>query len=275
VLALNGIKPDDGKTVFVDTPDEDTVKALHAGRIDAFFATSDSTPSALIRELLRSGDVHLFEFTQSEAYSRRLSYLNKLTLPRGAINLGEDIPAADMHLVGPTVELIAHESLHPALSDLLLETARQVHARAGLYARPGEFPAPQEHEFHISEDAQRYYASGKSILYRTFPFWVASLIARVAAILVPVIIVLIPGIRLVPALYRWRMTSRIYRYYGALQKLEQQGLHADAAQRKAILEQIDAIESAVMKIRVPSAFGDLFYHLRTHIADVRRRLQPD
>ncbi|QBK04619.1 C4-dicarboxylate ABC transporter substrate-binding protein [Hylemonella gracilis] len=275
LLAANGIKPgsEGDKTVLVDTPDQDIAKALESGKVDAFFAMNESTPSALIRNLLRGGKAHLFDFAQSEAYSRRFSYLNKLTLPRGAINLGEDIPAADVRLIGPTVQLVAREGLHPAISDLLLETARAVHARPGLYARPGEFPSPLEREFRISEDAQRYYSSGRNFLYRTFPFWVASLIARVAAILVPVLIVLIPGMRVLPALYRWSMTRRIYRYYGELQKLEKEWPDADAARRVELLQRLDRIDASVFNTRVPSAFGDLFYDLRGHITDVRRQLR--
>jgi TRAP-type uncharacterized transport system substrate-binding protein len=275
LLAANGIKPgsEGDKTVLVETPDPDIAKVLDSGQVDAVFAMSESTPSAMIRSLLRGGKVHLFDVAQSEAYTRRLPYLNKLVLPRGAINLGEDIPAADVRLIGPTVQLVAREGLHPALSDLLLETARAVHARPGLYARPGEFPAPLERDFRISEDAQRYYSSGRNLLYRTFPFWVASLIARVAAILVPVLIVLIPGMRVLPVLYRWSMTRRIYRYYGELQKLEKEWPGADAARRVELLQRLDRIDASVFNTRVPSAFGDLFYDLRGHIAEVRRQLR--
>lgn len=273
LLAANGIKPGDG-TTYVDTAADDTVRALNEGRIDAFFAMSDSTPSALIRQLLRSPDTHLFNFTQADGYTRRITYLNKLHLPRGSLDLGEDIPAEDVQLVGPTVELVAREGLHPALSDLLLEAAREVHGRAGLYKKRGEFPAPLEHEFRISPDAARYYASGKSFLYRTFPFWVASLIARVVAVLVPVVLVLVPAFRIVPALYRWRMTSRIYRWYGALQRLERDALapSVDAKRREELVQHLQHLENAVVKIVVPPAFGDLFYGLRGHISAVRESL---
>lgn len=275
LLAANGITPgvDGDPTTVVDMPDQDISAVLDSGQVDAFFAMNDSTSSALIRSLLRDGKTRLFDFAQAEAYTRRFTYLNKLTLPRGAINFGEDIPAADVRLIGPTVELVARPTLHPAISDLLLETAREVHARPGLYAKPGEFPSPLEHEFRISEDAQRYYNSGRSFLYRSFPFWVASLIARIAAILVPIIIVLIPAVRVLPVLYRWRMTSRIYRYYGMLHMLEKEWPGADATGREAILKKLGHIEETVFNTRVPSAFGDLLYHLRQHIAQVRTRLQ--
>jgi hypothetical protein len=276
LLTANGIKAGDG-TTYVDTLSDDTVRALHEGRIDAFFAMSDSTPTAVIRQLLRTADIHLYNFTQADGYARRITYLNKLQLPRGSLDLGEDIPAQDLQLIGPTVELIARDSLHPALSDLLLEAAREVHGKAGLYKKRGEFPAPLEHEFRISPDATRYYESGKSFLYRTFPFWVASLIARTLAVLVPVVLVLIPAIKIVPALYRWRMASRVYRWYGALQRLERDALEpsVDAKRRQELLRQLDHIENTVVKIVVPPAFGDLFYALRGHISAVRTSLHAE
>ena len=276
LLAANGIRADDG-TTYIDTASDDTVRALHESRIDAFFAMSDSTPTALMRQLLRSPEVHLFHFSQADGYARRYAYLNKLLLPKGALDFGENIPPEDVQLIGPTVELIARDNLHPALSDVLLEAAREVHGRPGLYKKRGEFPAPQEHEFRISPDASRYYASGKGFLYRTFPFWIASLIARVVALLVPVILVLIPAMRIVPALYRWRMTSRIYRWYGALQRLERDALkpEVDAERRLQLVHQLDQIERSVVKLTVPAAFGDVLYGLRGHIASVRESLKSE
>jgi len=273
LLAANGIKAGDG-TAYIDTAAEDTARALFDGRIDAFFAMSESTPSTLIRQLLRAPDVHLFNVSQADGYVRRIPYLNKLVMPKGALDFGENIPAEDVQLVGPTVELIERDTLHPALSDVLLEAAREVHGKPGLYRKRGEFPAPQEHEFRISPDASRYYAQGKTFLYRSFPFWMASLITRVVAVLVPVVLLLIPAIRVVPALYRWRMTSRIYRWYGALQKLERDALRpsADADRREELMRHLDHIERAVVKIEVPPAYGDLFYGLRGHIASVRESL---
>jgi TRAP-type uncharacterized transport system substrate-binding protein len=273
LLSANGVAPGDG-TVFTATASDDTARALREGRIDAFFAMSESTSTDVIRQLLRTDGVHLFTFTQADGYSRRFPYLHKLTLPKGSLDFGEDIPAEDVQLIAPTVELVARDTLHPALSDVLLETAREVHARPGLFKTRGEFPAPLADEFRISPDATRYYASGKSYLYRTFPFWAASLIARVVAVVVPLVLLLIPAVRLMPVVYRWRMTSRIYRWYGALQRLERDA-HAspiDAGRREEFAHRLDHIERAVQRIVVPPAFGDLFYVLRGHIHDVRRRL---
>jgi TRAP-type uncharacterized transport system substrate-binding protein len=273
LLKANGIEQKDG-AIFVDTLSGDPLHALRENRIDAIFLMGDSTSTDLMRELLHTPDVHLFNFTQADGYARRISYLNKLELPRGSLDFGKDIPAEDVYLVGPTVELIARSNLHPALSDLLLEAAREVHGTPGLLKKRGEFPAPLEHEFPISPDASRYYVSGKSFLYRTFPYGVASLIARALAVIVPVALLLIPALRLTPAIYRWRIESRINRWYRALLELEREAFQpsADHERHQDLQRRLDHIENAVNKIVVPAAFGNLFYGLREHIGFVRERL---
>lgn len=190
LLKANGIAAGDG-TVFAAGIAGDSARALLQNRIDAIFFTGDSASTDIMRELLHTPDIHLFSFDQADAYTRRINYLNKLSLPKGSLDLGKNIPEEDLYLVGPTVELIAREGLDPALSDLLLEAAKEVHGGPGLFKKRGEFPAPLEHEFRISEDASRYYTSGKSFLYRTFPYWLASLIARTLALVLPAIVLLI------------------------------------------------------------------------------------
>ncbi|MCX7166159.1 MAG: hypothetical protein NTV11_07775 [Rhodocyclales bacterium] len=273
LLKANGIEPD-GDTVLLSTASDDPARAFLENRIDAIFLMGDSTATDLMRQLLHNPDIRLFNFAQADGYARRISYLNKLELPKGALDFGKNIPAEDLHLVGPTVELIARNSLHPALSDLLLEAAREVHSTPGLFKKRGEFPAPLEHEFHISPDASRYYASGKSFLYRTFPFWIASLIARILVVILPIALLLIPALRIAPAIYRWRIESRIYRWYRALLELERDAFKpsVDPKRREELLRHLDHIESTVNKIVVPASFGDLFYGLRGHISFVRDNL---
>ncbi|MEN3365099.1 MAG: hypothetical protein V7606_2373 [Burkholderiales bacterium] len=273
LLKANGIEGD-GSTTFVNTVAGDEVRALLENRVDAIFVMGDSTSSEMMRGLMRAPDVHLFNFTQADGYVRRINYLNKLSLPKGSLDFGKDIPAEDTALIGPTVELIARDSLHPALSDLLLEAAREVHGNASLFRKRGEFPAPQEHEFRISPDATRYYTSGKGFLYRTFPYGVANVIARIVAFIVPFALLLIPALRLAPAIYRWRMESRIHRWYRALLDLERDAFNpaADPKRREELLKHLDYIENSVNKIVVPAAFGDLFYGLRGHICFVRNTL---
>ena len=233
----------------------------------------DSASLDIIRKLVRAPGIRIFSFRQAVAYTRRIPYLNKLDLPEGAIDFGKDIPAHDVHLIGPTVELVARAELHPALSDLLLEAAQEIHGRAGIFRRQGEFPAALEHEYRISSDAARFYKSGKSFLYRYLPFWIASLVNRVLVVIVPMLVVLIPVLRIIPAVYRWRISLRIYRRYRALLSLERDVLeHFIPERRSEFLERLDHIEKAVNTMQVPASFADRFYELRGHIRFVQQRL---
>lgn len=272
LLAANGIEPG-GPTTLVDLDAEDAAKALLDSKIDAVFLMGDAASPQIMRMLLRTPGIQLFDFKQADAYSRRITYLNKLDLMKGSMDFGKNIPAHDVHLVGPTVELIARSNLNPALSDLLLETAREVHGNAGLFKRRGEFPAPIEHGFHMSDDALRYYKSGKSFLYRYLPFSLASLVNRILVVAVPMVVVLLPGLRMIPALYRWRIKLRIFRWYRALLVLERDlTIHEATKEREELLRRLDHIEEEVNKMKVPAYFADQFYVLRGHIDFVRDRL---
>ncbi len=272
LLAANGIEPG-GHTKLLEMDSDEAAGAILKGKVDAVFLMGDSVSTALIRQLLHTPDIKLFDFTQADAYTRRITYLNKITLPKGSIDFGKGTPPKDVFLVAPTVELIAREYLHPALSDLLIEAAREVHSGAGLLRRKDEFPAPIAQEIRISSEASSFYKSGKGFLYRSLPFRFASLVNRIVVVFVPMIVLLLPPLRLIPALYRWRFRSRIFRWYRGLLRIEQDLITQLAPEkRKALIERLDNIEAAVNRMKVPASFADQFYGLRGHITFVRARL---
>ena len=271
LLASNGIVAGSNAT-FLDLEAADAAKGLLEGTVDAVFLMGDSASGSVMRQLLRSPEIRLLSFNQADAYSRRFRYLNKLDLPKGSIDFARNLPAQDVYLVGPTVELVARDYLHPALSDLLLEAAQEVHGNATVLQRRGEFPAPLEHELRISDDALRYYKSGKSFFYKHLPFWLASLASRVVVVFLPLVVVLIPALRLIPTIYRWRIKLRLFRWYRALLRLERELSVRSPQERRSQLQRLDHIEAAVHKLKVPASFADQFYGLRGHIDYVRSQL---
>jgi hypothetical protein len=275
LLTANGIEPG-GATALVNLDAEDAAKALLENNVDAVFLMGDAASPQIMRKLMQTPGIRLFDFMQADGYTRRISYLNKLALPRGSIDFGNDIPTHDVSLIGPTVELIARSDLHPALSDLLLDAASEVHGSPGLFKHRGEFPAPLEHEFHISADAIRYYKSGKIFLYRYLPFRLASLMNRILVVAIPMAVVLLPGLRIIPALYRWRIKLRLYRWYRALLMLERDLITRLAREERGkLLGRLDHIEKEVNKMKMPAFFADQFYVLRGHIDFVRDRLMKN
>ena len=267
LLAANGI--DATNTKLVEAGGLGLVERLQKNEVDAVFVVGP-TQSSLVWTLLYTPGVRLMSLVHAEAYTRRFPYLARLTLPRGAIDLTQDIPPHDVQLVSPMATLLVREDTHPALVDLLMQAASEVHGGPGVFQKPGEFPRAGHSEFPLSKESERYYKSGKPFLQRYLPFWAATLIDRMVVMLVPLLAVLVPLFKFAPQIYGWRVRSRIYRRYGELKFLENEvnedpGRHS----RDEWLEKLDSIEADASRIRTPLTFSDMLYTLRGHIDLVR------
>ncbi|MDE1171629.1 MAG: TAXI family TRAP transporter solute-binding subunit [Verrucomicrobium sp.] len=271
LLEANGIRPD-GATTLLDWDPQRSSQALLNGQVDAVFLMGEDASIAILRGLLTAPGVHLLSFSQQEAYARRFNWLSTLKMPEGAIDLAKDVPPRDVYLVGPTIELVARKKLHPALSDLILGAAQEIHGRPSLFQKKGEFPAPMEHGFRLSDDALRYYRSGKSFLYHHLPFWLASVVSRILVVIIPAIVVILPTLRLLPVAYRWRMRGRLLRWYRALLALEKDLFTHPEGDRAPLLKRLEEIEQAVNQLRLPASFADQFYSLRQHVDFVRAKI---
>ncbi|MCZ7563883.1 MAG: TAXI family TRAP transporter solute-binding subunit [Burkholderiales bacterium] len=247
--------------------------ALVAGEVDAAFLVA-GPEAASVRKLARAPGVRLMSIARADAYTMRLPFLHKLVLPRGAIDIAQDIPADDIVLLAPTANLVANDSLHPALAYLLLLAAREVHGGAGPFHRVGAFPSPRDSDFPLAGEAERFYRSGPPFLQRYLPFWAATLVDRLIVLLLPLFAVAIPLFRVLPALYAWRVRRKVYRWYGELKFIEEGARHRGAeGDASARLARLAEIETEVAGINVPLGFAHEVYTLREHIKLVRELLR--
>jgi TRAP-type uncharacterized transport system substrate-binding protein len=249
------------------------VELFGKGEIDAAFVVGP-TQSAAVWALLFTPGVRLMSLTHADAYTRQLPYLSKIVLPRGAIDVGMDIPPTDVAMVASVATLLVREETHPALVDLLMQAVTEVHGGPGVFHKPGDFPRAMTVNFPLSKEAERYYKSGKPFLQRYLPFWAATLIDRLVVMVIPIFALLVPIVKIAPALYGWRIRSRIYRRYGELKFLEAEveenpGRHS----RAEWLARLDAIEDDVNHMPTPKAFSDMYYTLRSHVGLVRATVE--
>jgi TRAP transporter TAXI family solute receptor len=251
----------------------EAVAALADGRIDAAMLVGPVNSGAVWTALHTPG-VKLMTMSRADAYVRRHPYLTKLTLPRGTVDLVRNIPAMETTLVAPTATLVAREDFHPALIDLLLKAATEVHGPPGIFHRAGEFPNPRQVDFPLSREAERFYNSGTRFLQRYLPFWAATLVDRLIVMLIPLFALLIPAMKVIPALYAWRVRSRIYKWYGELKFLEREiAEDQSSATETAWLDRLERLEQRVNRVKTPNAYTHELYILREHINLVRRSVQ--
>jgi hypothetical protein len=91
--------------------------------------------------------------------------------------------------------------------------------------------------------------------------------------LLPLLALLFPLFKLLPPFYKWRMRSRIFRYYDRLMEIDSEMLHGDIADRKdEFMSRLSAIEQQVSQISVPRGYSRELYDMRIHIQMLREKL---
>ncbi len=274
ILSANGLEPGEVSLGALDnTP---ATVALLEGNIDALvFSSAPEAP--LIQMLLQTPGIGLFDFSQAQAYTRRLPFLSHVVLPRGIVDFGKDIPSHDIQLIAPTATLVAREDIHPALVQLFVQAASKVHGGAGWFRREGDFPSGRYTEIPVTPQAERFYQHGSPMLQQYLPFGVANLMDRMWVFILAFGALILPLSRVISPLYVWRIRSRVYRWYGELrvieQALEQTGLADKRAHYEQQLQELNLLEEKVNQISVPLSFADGLYDLRAHIQLVRGQVR--
>ena len=273
LLSANGFATDDPH--FIHLGGLEAVEAIRSGQVDAVFAVGAPQAPA-IQALLAEPGLSLLNFAQADGYVRHFPHLTRITLPRGAIDIAQDRPPRDIHLLAATANLVVMADLHPAIVTRVLQHAAQIHGQPGMFMTPFAFPANQDRSLPLHPSARRFYESGPPFLQRYLPFWLAVLIDRLIVMLVPIVAVVIPLFKVLPALYNWRMRSRVYRWYGELKFLEneigQQSTHTPEV-LDDFIRRLDGIEDRASRRKLPLAFSNELYTLREHINLVRQRLE--
>jgi TRAP transporter TAXI family solute receptor len=260
-------------TQISDRGGDDAVRALLNGEIDAAFFVA-GRPTPMLTPLLGAPGIRLLNLEHAEAYKFRHQYLTSVTLPAGVITIDPPVPARDVALLAPAAALIARDGLHPALIDLVLGAAKEVHGPRQLFAKRGEFPSANYLDFPLERQAQRYIESGPSFLRRYLPFQIAGFVERLWVLILPLLTLVIPLMRVAPPAYRWQVRRKVYRWYKHLRRLEDEmSTVKDAKTQAALLDRLNAMQRDVGKVGVPLSYAEHLYHLRLHIEFLRQRIE--
>jgi TRAP-type uncharacterized transport system substrate-binding protein len=262
---------------------------LKAGKVDAaVFVFSPRHP--LAAELLADPAVRLMSFARHEAYARIFPFLSDVTLPRGAVDLGRDLPPNDTFLLAPAANLVVRDGIHPAVVALLIQAATAAHDRGDLLSAPHALPSTRYVEFPVDRAADEYFRHGPPFLQRVLPFRLAALVDRMKVLLLPLITLLIPLARLAPPVYVWRTRSKIYRWYALLREIDGRlraaaagpaatpaaraaAATTDAARFADDMATLQQLEQELAAQDVPLSYMQEVYNLRLHADYIRRRVE--
>jgi uncharacterized protein len=268
LLGISGIK--DETEILSPLAGQPAADALVARQVDALFVSA--TPeSPIVQSLLRNPDFRLMNFPRAEALTRIFPFLVRLVLPEGAIDFANDIPSADVNLIGTTNAILVRKDLHPQIVYLLTQALVEAHSGAGLFQRAGEFPTQTDPEYPMAETARDFYRNGPRLINRYLPFWVANYMQRTIALLIAAIAIVIPVFRFAPKMYVWLVHQRVRKLYRRL-RLVEEALHTELTVPQAEALQRDLAEIDQEASVVPMRDSDLFFVFRHHLDQTRARL---
>jgi hypothetical protein len=251
---------------------EQAADMLQSGRLDLGFMIY-GYQAPVVQRLLRADTVRVLSARRAEAFYRHYRHMTIVKLPEGFVDLAKNIPPQDVTLLATTTQLVASSDFHPALIDVLLLAAQEIHSTGGVFEDPGEFPALKQLDFKVSKETRRFFKSGPTFLRRYMPFWLATFLDRMKIMLIPLVALFFPFVKVMPSLYRWRVRSRIYRWYRQLEELDPLIQHDEIlASLEENIERLNHIEKQVSQVSIPLGYREELYDLRMHIDLLRKKL---
>jgi hypothetical protein len=92
-------------------------------------------------------------------------------------------------------------------------------------------------------------------------------------LLLPLVTLLFPLFKILPPVYRWRVRSKVYRWYRAVRSIDiALAAYPGAAELSQLSSELDRIEYEVRRLLVPLAYSEAHYNLRLHIDLLRRKV---
>lgn len=270
LLQVNGIGDANARITY-ELDMAGAVTGLKKGNVDlALLVTPGQNP--LVLDLFRHDGLRLLSFRQQDAYCRRFPYLTPVKLPEGVVDLEHNIPGQEISLMAAPAILACREDLHPRAVEEILNVVQAVHAPANLVDPAQKYPSLQDVDIPIHEAAERYMRKGESFLTRLLPYWAIWLMYRVQVLILPFLAVWIPFLKVLPAIYAFRINRLLRHHYVVLREIETAIAQADAPDKlRGQLQVLENLRTAMERVsrKIPGHMQRDVYHWRTHVAMVR------
>lgn len=271
ILKQNNINS--SNTTFLKLPINEAKKALENGEIDALFTVISPTSSHILT-LIENQNIQLLHMKRASAYSKRFHYITPLKIGEGVINLEKNIPPQELSLISTTATLVSKKDLHPDLIRLLLKTAKIVHAKPSIFEENITFPNQNYTQIPLHVDAKHYLEKGDSFLEKIFPFWIASSIDRLIIMIIPLLTLLFPLFKGLMPIYRWRIRSKIYKWYKILHEADSKLTSLNKKEliniQKDLLQMFNDMEK---DSDVPLSYMGEYYDLKVHANLILGRIE--
>ncbi|MFT5716997.1 MAG: TRAP-type uncharacterized transport system substrate-binding protein [Oleiphilaceae bacterium] len=250
--------------------------ALLEGRLDLAFFVAPLTASYL-QALLDSPSIELLPIDHSRALASQIQEAHHVDLLSGALRYQPSYPVEPVPLVTMVAKLVARDDLHPALVNRLMHAVKEIHGKRVTLVMSEPFPNTSLLDMPADVYASKLLREGFNPMEKMLPYWIVAQINRFALLLLPIIFLMLPLFKILPALLAWRMQSRVYRYYDRLHEIDMllsvsNASEKDDNDRKKLTLELNDIEASLRSESLPLKYRESAYTVVQHLNLVRSRL---
>ena len=265
-----GLSPTDNAHVSLSY--SDSVDALLQGALDiAVFVAPFDAPYLV--ETYDDPRLKFLRIDHAEAISRRMSYAETVQVPTGGVSLEPLLPGEPLQFIALKASLAISGNLHPALVNRLTMAAIELHRARGVITDYNTFPSVQDAQLPINNSAHSLIVDGPSVWHDWLPYWLAAQVNRVLLLLLPFFFIVIPLLRVLPAVYAYFMRWRVWQHYPEIGKIEVELAGDPSSEELDAMEiKLHEVEDRIAGLRLPAAYRQGQYDARLHIGLIQKRI---
>jgi TRAP-type uncharacterized transport system substrate-binding protein len=192
-------------------------------------------------------NVCLLNIADADAVAQRFPFLKRVTLHKGALNLGKELPKTDINLVATEAAFLIKRDRDTALQNIFAQAV--LHTQAHLGDAAAYFPlasstlAADDPEFVVSPEALRVYRFEKTFFQGILPFWIATYLDDIIVFLlaIPFFGFLLQVAPVMRDMFVRMRRNRVHREMNALER------RIDTAASESELIKIEEERAQIMK----------------------------
>ncbi len=258
---------------FLVLPHAEATQRLRNGQIEAVFIV-DGYNSEIVQSLLQDPEINLMSFPLADAYTRKLPFLQKVTLPKASVDINHVRPASNVALLASSINLLVENELHPTVQWALLLAMQDYNLKSEhFFTEAGKLPAYKDKSFPLSFIANDFYTHGTPGLFNYLPLKIAALIQNVWLILLAVFLVVLPLLKKLSSSRSSMSQVFLWKGFWELRYLEDQLSEASDPEGLAyVLQKLQKLDTKVSESWVESQHMRHYYNLKRCIKDCEARL---
>jgi len=274
LFKLNGIDIEKDQHFHSDQF-ETNLDKFNNGTLDVYILVS-SINEPIVKKLLNTPNVELFNFTNAEAYQKKVPYFDAVKMPAGSVDIAKNIPSQHINLVATTMSLVVKKTMHPDLQLALLMSQKQVLERteALFFGNRNEFPAYVDTRIPISPVAQKYITFGPPQLLHYLPFWTGLFLTRFWLVILTIGAALYPLSKLHLGSRKFQYEVHKYPGYRDLLEIDKAITLDNLSETKKLqyLKKLEELNTHVCGYEVPIGMEKEYFRYVKSLADTRLKI---